>query len=87
MQLSDFINKKIVVGLKGNDERPRPVTLLGVESGGIWIDSQEITNAIAEKEGPDPQLARLAYFFPYEQVLSVVAPKPIPGSTHSAPRE
>jgi hypothetical protein len=87
MQLSDFINKRIVVCLKGKDEQPLSVTLLGVESGGIWIDSQEITSAIDEREGPDPLRVRPAYFFPYEQLLSVVAPKLTPDSTHSSAGE
>ena len=93
MQLADFINKKIVVCLKGEDEQPRSVTLLGVEPGGIWIDAPEITSAIDVKGSPDPLCATPAYFFPYERLLMVAAEKLTPGSadspgnSHSVPRE
>ena len=69
MQLSDYVGKDIILKIPYIDpDHLQTVRLLGVEAGGVWIESQEMINQLysaVEKEG-SPRTP--AFFFPYHQI-------------------
>lgn len=79
MQLAKLIRRKIVVlGPKlldgGNENRDHleTVTLVGVESSGIWIESEEAANRIADRFRVKPA-APAAFFIPFTQITTILA--------------
>lgn len=78
MQLAQFVGRKIVVLgpqlLNGVKDQPslQTVTLLGVDSAGIWIESEEAANRIAEKFRVKPS-APSAFFIPFTQITTIIA--------------
>ena len=78
MQLAKLIHRKIVVlgpklldGAKGQDKL-ETVTLVGVEPAGIWIESKEASNRIADKfrvRSATPS----AFFIPFAQIVTILA--------------
>jgi hypothetical protein len=79
MQLSKLIRRKIVVlGPKlldsgdKNQAKLETVTLVGVEPSGIWIESEEAANRIAEKFHVKPATPS-AFFNPFAQIVTILA--------------
>jgi hypothetical protein len=44
------------------------VKLLGVEAGGLWIESQTLTNAMLQAMGVASAPKTAAFFFPYHEI-------------------
>jgi hypothetical protein len=79
MKLAKLIHRKIVVLgpklLDGNSkDQPRleTVTLVGVDQAGIWIESEEAANRIAEKFHVKPATPS-AFFIPFAQITTILA--------------
>lgn len=74
MQLAKLIRKKVVVLGPGlfSEARLNTVTLVGVEAAGIWVQSDEAMNRIAEQFRVRPA-ARAAFFIPFAQITSIIA--------------
>jgi hypothetical protein len=74
MQLGEMVGRKIVVlGPKLLDqEKLETVTLVGVDTAGIWIESAEAANRIAEKFRVKPA-SRSAFFIPFAQITTIIA--------------
>jgi hypothetical protein len=81
MQLAKLIHRKIVVlgpklvdgNSKDKDQaRLETVTLVGVETSGIWIESEEAANRIAEKFRVKPA-SPSAFFIPFSQIVTILA--------------
>jgi hypothetical protein len=78
MQLSKLIRRKIVVLgpklLEGDKDQARleTVTLVGVEPSGIWIESEEAANRIADKFRVKPATPS-AFFIPFAQIVTILA--------------
>jgi hypothetical protein len=79
MQLSKLIRRKIVVLgpqlLESGDKdqaRLATVTLVGVEASGIWIESEEAANRIADKFRVKPATPS-AFFIPFTQITTILA--------------
>jgi hypothetical protein len=78
IQLAKLIRRKIVVfgpplldsGTK--DQKLATVTLVGVEATGIWIESEEAANRIADKFRVKPSTPA-AFFIPFAQITSILA--------------
>jgi hypothetical protein len=90
MQLSKLIRRKIVVlGPKllesGDKDQARleTVTLVGVESSGIWIESEEAANRIADRFRVKPA-ARSAFFIPFTQITTILASNEAAGAGETA---
>lgn len=78
MQLSKLIRRKIVVlgpklldGHKAS-ETLETVTLVGVDTAGIWIESEEAANRIAERFRVKPA-APSAFFIPFAHITTIIA--------------
>jgi hypothetical protein len=79
MQLAKLIRRKIVVLgpqlLESPDKdqaRLATVTLVGVESAGIWVESEEAANRIADKFRVKPATPS-AFFIPFAQITTILA--------------
>lgn len=78
MKLAKLIHRKIVVLgpklLDGNKDQAKleTVTLLGVEPSGIWIESEEAANRIADKFRVKPATPS-AFFIPFAQITTILA--------------
>lgn len=95
MQLSKLIRRKIVVlgpqlldsGTK--DQKLETVTLVGVETSGIWVESEEALNRLADRFRVRPA-ARSAFFIPFTQITTILASNDdaaSPAEMPSAPTE
>jgi hypothetical protein len=79
MQLSKLIRRKIVVlgpkllesGAK-DQAKLETVTLVGVEASGIWIESEEAANRIADRFRVKPATPS-AFFIPFAQIVTILA--------------
>ena len=69
MELRDLIGQTILVLItRLHPTRYQKVKLLGVEAGGIWIESQDVTNAILQLFGAASAPTTLVLFFPYHEI-------------------
>ena len=78
IQLAKLIRRKIVVlgpklldsGTK--DQKLETVTLVGVDRAGIWIESEEAANRIADRFHVKPA-SPSAFFIPFAQIVTILA--------------
>jgi len=71
MQLSDYIGQEIVLLIPTiHPIEFQKVKLLGVEAGGVWIESQTLINLILKKTGFASAPKPLAFFYPYHELRS-----------------
>src|ERR1700679_3161913 len=91
MQLSKLIRRKIVVlGPKlldsGDKDQARleTVTLVGVEASGIWIESEEAANRIADRFRVKPA-TKSAFFIPFAQIVTILASNDTADAVETAP--
>jgi len=90
MQLSKLIRRKIVVlgpALFDNaskDPKLETVTLVGVEPSGIWVESEEALNRIADRFRVKPA-APTAFFIPFAQITTILASIDSAATTEASP--
>jgi hypothetical protein len=74
MRLDQLAGRRVVVlGPKLLDqEKLDTVTLVGVDTAGIWIESEEAANRIADKFRVKPA-TRSAFFIPFSQITTIIA--------------
>jgi hypothetical protein len=69
MQLSDYIGQVIALTIPAIDANTiQSVKLLGVETGGIWVESQKLLNMALKTYGLATSETSLAFFFPYHEI-------------------
>ena len=77
MQLSDYIDEVIVIAIPAIDPKGfQNVKLLGVETGGIWVESQKLISMGLKSYGLATSETSLAFFFPYHEILCGYVPTP-----------
>lgn len=81
IQLSRLLRRKIVVlgprllnghEVRGQQETLQTVTLLGVDAAGIWVESEEAADRIADRFRVKPA-GRSAFFLPFAQITTIIA--------------
>jgi len=74
MQLAKLVGRRVVVlGPKLLDgESLQTVTLVGADTAGIWVESEEAANRIAERFHVKPA-APSAFFIPFGQITTIIA--------------
>jgi hypothetical protein len=74
MQFTDLIGDSIFVKspLMDKDSKLTEVKLLGVEAGGLWIQSQVLTNAVLDFFGASSAGKTPIFFLPYHEIICVV---------------
>ncbi len=89
MQFAKLLHRKIVVlgpRLLGGDkdrDKLETVTLVGVDQAGIWIESEEAANRIAEKYRVKPA-SPSAFFIPFAQITTILASNDTAGNDSKA---
>ncbi len=89
VQLSKLIRSKVVVlGPKlldagTQEQKLETVTLIGVESSGIWVESEEALNRIADRFRVRPAAAS-AFFIPFSQITTILATNMAAADTDSS---
>ncbi|MGA2772114.1 MAG: hypothetical protein ABSG26_14965 [Bryobacteraceae bacterium] len=69
MQLSDFVGQPISMLIPFIHQTAlQKVNLLGVEAGGVWIESQTFTNAVLQKLGVPTSPKTSVLFVPYHGI-------------------
>jgi len=69
MTLSELMGKEIILLVPFIDrDHYQYVKLVGVEAGGIWIESQEMLNRVYSAAGAVASKRRPIFFFPYHQI-------------------
>ncbi len=77
MNLSEMIGEEIILLIPFIEpDHYQKVKLLGVEAGGIWIESQEMMNQIFTAFGETASSRSLAFFFPYHELKFGMVPMP-----------
>jgi len=85
MQLSEYVGQLITVAIPAIDPQLyQEVRLLGVEPGGIWIESQTLTNQALKIAGQTAAPNSLAFFFPYGELRFGFVPIPGPALDEKA---
>jgi hypothetical protein len=70
MQLSDYVGRDLVVLIpRLNSDVERKVRLHGVEAGGIWIESQQVTNELLTRIGVSIAPKTMIFFFAYSEIV------------------
>jgi hypothetical protein len=74
MRLDQLVGRRVVVlGPKLLDqEKLETVMLVGVDDAGIWVESEEAANRIADRFRVKPA-ARSAFFVPFAQITTIIA--------------
>ena len=73
MQFTELLDEEILIQLpRVHPEILYSVMLRGIEPGGLWIESQEITNAILKSIGASSTQSTPVTFFPYQQISLVL---------------
>ena len=69
MQFTELIDTSILILIpKIHPIRYQKVKLVGVESGGLWVESQEVTNQSVQAIGAPAAPKTLVVFFPYHEI-------------------
>ncbi|MGB9233965.1 MAG: hypothetical protein WCC04_06095 [Terriglobales bacterium] len=69
IQLSDYIGQEIVLMIPTIDPvNLQKVKLLGVEAGGVWIESQTLINHILKRVGSATAPRSIAFLYPYHEL-------------------
>lgn len=75
MELSDYIGQIIIVAIPALEPKGfQEVKLLGVEIGGIWVESQKLVSMGLRSYGLAASETSLAFFFPYHEILCAYVP-------------
>ena len=76
MKFSDVIGQEIAISIpylaEGTGKLQR-VKLVGVEAGGIWIESQELIDIVLEGANLASAPRTPVFFFPYSQIVFAVS--------------
>lgn len=74
MQLNHLIGRRVVIlGPKLLDQtKLEMVTLVGVDHAGIWIESEDTANRIADRFRVKPA-GPSAFFIPFAQIATIIA--------------
>jgi hypothetical protein len=78
MNFTEYIGQEILIMSPNIDPQLiQRVRLMGVESGGLWIESQKLTGILLKGWGMPAINKVIAFFIPYHQI--VFATVAIPG--------
>ena len=85
MELKSLVGENVLALIPRIDASVyQKVKLLGVESGGIWIESQHTTNQLLRFLGVQTAPKTLVIFFPYHEVAFVLSRLDVPSLDEKA---
>jgi hypothetical protein len=84
-ELQNLIGQTIlalVPSIHGTDLQK--LKLHGVENGGLWIESQELTNVFLSRVGAQTAPKTMVFFLPYHQISFVLGSLDVPSLSEKA---
>jgi hypothetical protein len=85
MKLADLVDQTVLALIpRIHQTQYQRVKLLDVEQGGIWIESQAITNALLQAGGVATAPNTLVIFLPYHEVSAILTAIPVPSLDEKA---
>lgn len=80
IQLRKLVGREIIVAFRifNSQVQPTEATLLGVETGGVWIESQEATDLLLEKMKKDMLERTPIFFLPFSAIAFIVELRNVP---------
>jgi hypothetical protein len=83
--LQELVGENLVAAIQIIDEKhPSLVKLLAVENGGIWVESQKITDDWLSKIGSFATRKAYIFFVPYQQISWILDRADCPGLSEKA---
>jgi hypothetical protein len=74
MQFSELIGQEIAVLIpKIHHSDLQRVLVVGVEGGGIWIESQDATSVVLQKLNLAASPRTIVFFLPYHEIMFAMA--------------
>jgi hypothetical protein len=74
MQLSDYVGQSLAFMIfRLNPDVAQEAVLRGVEAGGVWVESQQLTNDLLGQVGVSCAPRTPVTFFPYHEIGFVIA--------------
>jgi hypothetical protein len=83
MQLSEYVGQQIIINAQPLGGLQQ-VKLLGVEAGGVWIESQEITNQFLAHFRVATAPNTFVFFLPYGEIEIISVHIPTVGLNETA---
>ena len=75
MQFQDYIGQIILFQIPRFDEfKYWKFKVLGVDAGGVWVENQEVTDALLHSFGLQTMPKTPVFFLPYHVISLVLAP-------------
>jgi hypothetical protein len=79
MQLSDYVGQTLTVLIpRIHEDSEEKVRVHGVEAGGVWIESQRLTNRLMTRLSASTAPKTLVFFFPYHEIVYAMVPIDVP---------
>ena len=72
MKFENLIGQRIVLLCPDSDQKIHAVKLVGIETGGLWIESQELTNLLLQAVGLPTSPETPVLFLPYHAIGGVL---------------
>jgi hypothetical protein len=83
--LSEMVGEEIAALVPVLNQRKLQVLKLrGIETGGIWVESQALTNQFLEMVGAQTAPRTLAIFVPYDKILFLLGFEDVPSLSEKA---
>jgi hypothetical protein len=72
MELKSLVGSSIAITIPRVGKKPLHVTLIGVEAGGIWIESQGMTDALLGAAKVNASAKTPVFFLPYNEIAVIL---------------
>lgn len=84
-KLIDYVGHTILIrSIPVNEERPAVVKLIDVDSGGIWVESQDATEHWLTELKKTSSPKTLVWFLPYAQISWILGSEDYPALSEKA---
>lgn len=85
MQFTDLVGGDVIALVPRFDPvKYQRFKLVGVESGGLWVESQEITNNLLRHLGVPAAPKTLVFFLPYHEIAFAISSTEAPSLDEKA---
>jgi hypothetical protein len=74
MQFAELVGQQILLNIPRLDQTHyQKVKLIGVETGGLWLESQALTNCVLQARGVPAAPKTLVWFLPYHEISFAIS--------------
>jgi hypothetical protein len=84
-KLSDYVGQTVLIrSIPVDEQRPTVVKLVDVEAGGIWIESQDLTDHWLAELKVTSSPKTLVWFLPYAKISWIMGSEDYPALSEKA---